>query len=116
MRYQNLRLPDEAVYIGETPYMNERTVLKGLLNKHMAPRGKIAVLTVKEGSVDFVWESSKKDVITADKDHPIIIEAERYHHVIITGPVEFKVEFYKYNLLREKLDTEADRPGENFIK
>jgi len=30
-----------------------------------------------------------------DKNHPFLIEPERYHHVIITGKVKFKVEFYK---------------------
>ena len=117
MRFQNIELPTEATFIGETPFMNEDTVLQGILNKHMAPKGKIGLVVVKEGTLDYVWEDTPNDIITADKDHPIVIESERFHHVIITGPVEFKVEFYKYDkVVLEKTDATAVRPGEDFIK
>ncbi len=116
MRYQEIDLPKEAVKIGETPFMTEKTVLQGILNNHMAPKGKIGLIVVKSGSLDYVWEDTPDDIITSDKDHPIVIESERYHHVIITGPVEFKVEFYKYDSPIIEMDEKATRPGEDFIK
>lgn len=116
MRFQNLKLPSSAVKIGETPVMNQETVLEGILNNHMAPKGKIGNIVVQSGSLDYVWEDTPDDIITADIDHNIIIESERYHHVIITGPVEFKVEFYKYDGASSEFDEKATRPGEDFIK
>ncbi|PAB61086.1 DUF1971 domain-containing protein [Anaeromicrobium sediminis] len=116
MNYQNVSLPEGAAKIGETPIMNENTVAPGILNKHMAPKGKYGNIVVLKGSLDYVWEDTPEDVITADVDHPIVISPERYHHVIITGEVEFKVEFYEVKETETKeIDKDALRPGEDFI-
>lgn len=117
MRYQDEKLPDGAVKVGETPLMNEKTALPGILNNHLSPKGKYGYVVVEKGSLQFVWEDSLEDVLLCDKEHPIVITPERYHHVIISGEVEFKVEFYK--LEGNKLETsyeKASRPGEKFIK
>ncbi len=114
MKYQNLELPLIENKIGETPWLTEETVLKPILNKHMAPKGKVGLVVVKEGSLDYVWEDDLDNVLTSDKDHPIVIEPERYHHVIITGKVLFKIEFYK-DVTPLSIDDEAVRPGEVFI-
>ena len=115
MNYQNLPLPHKDNKIGETPWLNEITVLKPILNKHMAPKGKVGLVIVLEGSLDYVWEDDLANVLTCDKNHPIVIEPERYHHVIITGPVKFKIEFYK-DVEPVSVDETAVRPGESFIK
>ena len=45
-----------------------------------------------------------------------LIEPERLHHIILTGNVEFKVEFYKVDSeTANNYDEKASRPGENFI-
>ena len=114
MRYQQLPQPDLSKKIGETQWLTEKTVLKPLLNKHMAPKGKVGLIIVREGFLDYVWEDDLDNVLTCDKNHPIVIEPERYHHVIITGKVEFKIEFYK-DVESLSLDEKAIRPGEAFI-
>ncbi len=117
MRYQNIELPKEAVKIGETPWFTENSVPQGILNNHMAPKEKVGYVVVKHGSLDYVWEDDLDDVITADSNHPIVIEPERYHHIIITGKVVFKVEFYdSKNLDVKESDPNAPRPGESFIE
>jgi tellurite resistance-related uncharacterized protein len=114
MNYQNIDLPQKENKIGETPWLNEVTVLKPILNKHMAPKGKVGLVVVKEGSLDYVWEDDLDNILTCDAAHPIVIEPERYHHVIITGKVLFKIEFYK-DVDALILDENAVRPGEAFI-
>ncbi|MFK5883577.1 MAG: DUF1971 domain-containing protein [Candidatus Izemoplasma sp.] len=115
MRFQDLPLPNKDFKLGETPWLNRDTVLQGILNKHMAPKGKVGLVIVKEGTLDYVWEDNLDDVITSDKDHPIVIEPERFHHVIITGDVVFKIEFYK-DSEANSYNESAERPGEAFIK
>lgn len=116
MRYQDEKLPDRAVKVGETPLMDENTVLPAILNNHMSPKGKYGYIAVENGSLQFVWEDNLEDVMMCDKQHPIVITPERYHHVIITGKVEFKVEFYKLEDTKIEIsDEEASRPGEKFI-
>ncbi|MDZ8118656.1 DUF1971 domain-containing protein [Pontiella agarivorans] len=115
MNDQHAALPDSAEKAGETKWMNQDTVVPGILKKHLTPKGKWGYLVVKSGSLDYVWEDDLENVLTADPEHPIVIYPERFHHVVITGPVEFKVEFY---VVPEKASTdqkEGDRPGEAFL-
>jgi len=116
MRYQDERLPEGAVKAGETPIMNQDNVFPGILEKHMAPKDKWGRVVVVKGTLDYVWEDDTENILTADTEHPIIIEPERYHHVILTGDVEFKVEFYKVEAEgRKEADKSAQRPGELFL-
>ncbi len=116
MRYQNKGLPGGAVKAGETPVMNQDNVFPGILEKHMAPRGKWGRIVVVRGSLEYIWEDTPEEVYTIDPEHPFVIESERYHRVILTGDVEFKVEFYKVEGdAVEKTDTDAQRPGERFL-
>ena len=97
--------------------MTEETVVPGILKKHLAPKGKFGYLVVEEGSLQFVWEDAKDNVLDADPEHPIVIFPERYHRVSITAKVRFRVEFYDVggidiaNNLRKK----GQHPGEDFI-
>ena len=117
MNYQNAALPEEAVKAGSTPAMTEKTVVSGILKKHLAPRGKFGYLVVEEGSLQFVWEDEEDNVLDADPGHPIVIFPERYHHVSITGKVRFRVEFYDVGGIdiADKLIEKGPRPGEDFI-
>ena len=117
MNYQNATLPDGAKKVGSTPTMTEKTVIPGILNQHLAPRGKFGYLVVEEGSLQFVWEDEKDNVLDADPEHPIVIFPERYHHVSITAKVRFRVEFYDVGGIdiADDLITKGQRPGEDFI-
>lgn len=116
MKFQEIELPKGAVKIAETPWFTEKSVPQGVLDKHMAPKGKDGYLIVKHGSLDYVWEDKLDEVITADVNHPIVIEPERYHHVVLTGSVVFKIEFYKSESIKiNEPDKNAARPGEGFI-
>jgi tellurite resistance-related uncharacterized protein len=95
MHYQNESFPEGAIKVGSTPSMTEETVVPGILKKHLAPKGKFGYLVVEEGSLQFVWEDDPDNVLDADPGHPIVIFPERFHHVSITGQVQFRVEFYK---------------------
>lgn len=115
MNFQNQVLPKNAVKVGSTPNMTEETVVKGILRNHLGPKGKLGYVYVEEGSLQFVWEDDQDNIIDADKEHPIVIEPERFHHVVITGPVVFRVEFYK--VVEDEVDTkDGERPGEVFCE
>ncbi len=94
MNYQNATLPESAELAGSTKLMNQETVVPGILKKHLAPKGKWGHLVVESGSLQYVWEDDADNILVADPGHPIVIYPERYHHVVITGPVEFVVKFY----------------------
>jgi tellurite resistance-related uncharacterized protein len=108
-------LPEGASLAGTTKLMNQETVVPGILKKHLAPKGKWGYLVVESGSLQYVWEDDAENVLDADPGHPIVIYPERFHHVVITGPVEFRVEFYIVEESAAKPEKEGDRPGEAFL-
>lgn len=115
MNHQNATLPEHAELAGSTKLMNQDTVVPGILKKHLAPKGKWGYLVVETGSLQYVWEDDPDNILDADPGHPIVIYPERFHHVIITGPVEFRVEFYKVDDRKEVLEQEGERPGSAFV-
>ncbi len=115
MRFSNVVLPKGLEKVGETPVMNQENVFPGILEKHMAPKNKWGKIVVISGSLNYVWEDNVEDILKADINNPIVIEPERYHHVILTGEVKFKVEFYMAKQNKKNLDERALRPGQNFI-
>lgn len=116
MNYQNASLPVRSVKVGSTKLMNQDTVVPGILKKHLAPKGKWGYLVVESGSLEFVWEDEADAVLHADPGHPIVIYPERFHHVVITGPVKFTVEFYVVERADDDVEQDGDRPGEAFLK
>lgn len=116
MNYQNETLPEEAVKAGSTKLMTQDTVVSGILKKHLAPKGKWGYLVVESGSLKYVWEDDMDNVIDADPGHPIVIFPERFHHVVITGEVQFRVEFYIADEANETPEKEGDRPGAAFVQ
>ncbi|PHS58719.1 MAG: hypothetical protein COB17_01870 [Sulfurimonas sp.] len=115
MNFSDVKLPMGAIKVGETPSMTEKNVIKGLLKNHLAPKGKFGYIVVEEGSLQYFWEDDKENIIDADINHPIVIEPERYHSVVMSGEVLFRVEFYKVANIFEK-DKAGDRPGEVFCE
>lgn len=114
MKYQPEKLPEGAVFAAASPVWDEKTVPGAILSRHMAPRGKCGYLVVDRGALQFVWEDTG-EVFDAAPGHPVVIAPERYHHVRITGPVVFKVEFYTLPEAGSH-DPGAARPGEAFLK
>ena len=115
MNFQNAQLPDGVQLVGKTKTFTEGTVLTSLLANHMAPKGKHGLLVVEEGACQFVWEDDPDTRLDCDPDHPIVIFPERYHHVVIIGPVKLWVEFYSVPTVLGDLDPNASRPGQDFL-
>ena len=105
--FQFEQLPANLKKVGETPVMDEKNIFKEILQSHTSPKGKYGYLVIIEGTADFIWEDEPDKIYTADKCHPIVIFPERKHHVIITGPVKLKIEFYSDTLKFLTPDIEA---------
>lgn len=105
----------DAIKIGVTPVMDEKNIFPDILKDHMTPKGKWGLIVVEKGSLEYEWKDTG-EVLKGDREHSILIEPERLHRVILTGPVKFKVEFYKFpDEELKSVDTTVLRPGENFL-
>jgi len=118
MNFQYAELPRGAAFTAATPVFSDRTVPAAICRRHLSPRGKFGRLVVHKGRLRFVWEDTG-ELLDADPEHPVIIPPGRFHHVEITGPVQFNVEFYQVPGVQEPCncgaDKEALRPGEAYM-
>lgn len=117
MNYQKAELPEGAVKVGSTPSMTGETAAPGILKNHLTPKGKYGLLVIEAGALKFVWEDDVANVLDADPEHSIVIVPERFHHVVITGKVAFRVEFYELpdSAEEDSASENAERPGEAFL-
>ena len=112
--YQGAKLPKNAKFAASTPILTDTTVPSQILGKHMTPKGKCGQLIVLRGNLQLVWEDTGV-VHDADPEHPILLYPERYHHLQMDGPSEFRIDFYEIQYTG-KPDESAIRPGEEYFR
>ncbi len=88
-----LSLPAGLVLERTTPEWDQDSVPAGLLRHHRIAEGVWGRLIVREGSLDFTFEDEDV-VVTLTAPARQVIPPDRAHHVTITGPVRFCVEFH----------------------
>ena len=110
--FQGGKLPEGAKLTASTPVLTDTTVPYQILEKHMAPKGKCGLLVVLKGNLQIVWEDTGV-IHDADPAHPVLIYPERFHHLQMDGPSEFRIDFYEIRYTG-KPDDSALRPGEKF--
>lgn len=109
--FQRETLPENAKFSVSTPVLTDTTVPRQILGKHMTPKGKCGLLVVLKGNLQLVWEDTGV-VHDADPEHPVLLYPERYHHIQMDGPSEFRIDFYEVSYAG-KCDETAERPGED---
>lgn len=77
-----------------TPVFDETNLPKALQAAHSTKAGAWGVLEVLSGSLDYVIEESLDSRPMAAGDRQLI-EPEILHHVVLTGPVQMQVHFYR---------------------
>ena len=96
MNFQQKHLPEDVRFLNSSPLLNQQTVPRQLLRSHMMPAERLGVLIVSKGRLRFIWDDTA-ETIDVIPGYPVIIEAERLHHLELSGPVEFCVKFYEYH-------------------
>ena len=89
-------LPEDVRFLNSSPQLTERTIPRQLLNSHMMPAERLGVLIVSKGRIRLIWEDSG-EIVEVLPGHPVIIEAERLHHLELCGPVAFSLKFYEFH-------------------
>ena len=89
-----MTIPEGCKSYKKTPVFTEETVPAGLLNDHATKAGVWGLLTVLEGSLEYVIPS-KNHKKTVTPDIQAVIEPEILHHVKPLGLVRFFVEFWR---------------------
>ena len=79
----------------ESPVFTEQTVPESLQAAHQTKPGVWGKLCVLTGSLDFVLETAGAEAKSIMQGDCAVIEPTVRHHVQITQPVSFKVEFYR---------------------
>lgn len=92
---QPSELPDGLEHVRTTPVFDQDSVPKGLLQTHRIAEGVWGRLVVHTGSLAFESEDDDSDPQHIDAGHEVVIPPQRPHHLTISEPVTFAVEFHK---------------------
>lgn len=88
-------LPPNVKKYAETPIFTQDSVPAKLTSMHDTKPGVWGRLVIIEGTLDYVIEGLTSPVQHLDETCFGIIEPTIRHHITLTGPVKFKVEFFK---------------------
>lgn len=88
-------LPKSVSKYSSSPVFDKDSVPQALRKEHRTKPGVWAKAIVLEGSIDFIFEDKPDDPITIQAGNFAIAEPEVPHHVNVTGPVKFQLEFYR---------------------
>ena len=88
-------LPEGVTKYYETPKFDQDTLPLALQKEHKTKPGCWAKAIITDGSIDYVLEERPDEILTVNAGQFVIIEPEVPHHVEVTGPVLFHLEFYK---------------------
>lgn len=78
-----------------TPVFTAESVPAGLLRDHRVKDGMYGILEVRSGGLDLVFPGPPRRVERCTPDHSGALPGGVLHHVVMDGPVEFLVHFYR---------------------
>ena len=88
------QLPEGLELVRTTPVFDETTVPAALLRAHRVATGVWGRLVVRTGSLTFVFEDGGGGRAVA-AGQSVVIPPDRPHHLVMSGPVTFVVEFHR---------------------
>jgi tellurite resistance-related uncharacterized protein len=88
-------LPDGLEHVRTTEIFDHDHHPAGLRRAHRVADGVWARLVVRTGSLEFVFEDDPDRILHVDAGADVVIPPGRLHHVDITGPVTFALEFHR---------------------
>lgn len=91
-------LPEGLTKYYESPIFDEETLPHALQKGHKTKAGCWAKAIITEGAIGYVLKERPEEILTLSAGEFVIIEPEVPHHVEVTGPVKFQLEFYKMSV------------------
>ncbi len=90
--------PDDVVAYRRTPEFDATTTPAGLLGEHNTKAGVWGRIQVIEGALLYRVTDPRREAserLLTPESRPGVVEPQIKHHVALTGPVRFYVEFLK---------------------
>lgn len=88
-------LPAGLEHVRTTDTFDNATVPAGLLRAHRVADGVWGLLVVHAGTVTFVFDDEPDQPILVVEGDAMPIPPGRQHHVELSGPVTFAIEFHR---------------------
>jgi tellurite resistance-related uncharacterized protein len=89
------RLPSGLDYVRTTDVFDHEHHPAGLRRAHRVAAGVWARLLVRSGELTFVFEDDPERPISVAAEGAVVIPPGRLHHVEVSGPVAFVLEFHR---------------------
>jgi len=91
------KIKNDFVFQSKTKIMDENSILKGILAKHLLLEFNYGIVEIFKGKINLIWlndDDSIKEIEELSPQHFGIILPTKYHFLQIIGPVELQVNFY----------------------
>lgn len=88
-------LPASVAFYKSTPEFTETSVPAGLRRDHTTAAGVWAKIVVLEGALDYIIVEPSPERHRLRVGNEGVIEPQMKHHVEMSGPVRFRVDFYR---------------------
>lgn len=96
MPVKTYTLPANAAAYRALGPWNAEEIPAGLKGQHQLKAGSWAVIKILSGKIDFAWDDdSGAPTITLDTGMELTVPPQVLHHLVLTGPVDVALSFYR---------------------
>ena len=93
---QNYTLPGNVTSFRSLGPWTAEEIPDGLKGQHQLKAGSWAVIKILSGKIDFAWDDgSAEPLVTLQAGMELIVAPVTLHHLVLTGPVEVTLAFYR---------------------
>lgn len=90
------RVPADAECYRTLGPWTQDAIPAGLQGQHQLKAGSWAVIKILSGTIDFAWDDARAEpAMTLETGMELAVPPLLLHHLIVTGPVEIKLSFYR---------------------
>jgi tellurite resistance-related uncharacterized protein len=95
VRCNDLEFPEEAEWVRETPVFDDSSLPRALQQEHRIAMGEWARIVVLNGGIKYIVETPLNRTLELSPSRVGIVAPQIPHRLIVIGPVELKVQFYR---------------------
>ena len=88
-------LPAGVACYWQSGRLDRESLPNGLTREHRLKEGTWGVLTLRTGSIEFIWDDPEGGTVALSAPATMVIPPTVPHHVVIGGPFTLDIEFHR---------------------
>ena len=88
-------LPAGVTCYWQSGRLDQGNLPAGLTREHRLKEGTWGMLTLRSGSIQFVWDDTEGGTVELAAPGRMVIPPTVPHHLVLGGPFKLEIEFYR---------------------